>query len=82
MPGGFYAVVVGAAIFGEFFIAAGENQVDAEAGIKQIPADDETVALLEDAETCRRVDLDLAAVGQARGALPFQADADDFLLRP
>ena len=42
----------------------------------------ETVALLEDAETCRRVDLDLAAVGQARGALPFQADADDFLLRP
>jgi predicted amidohydrolase len=42
----------------------------------------ETVALLEDAETCRRVDLDLAAVGQARGAFPFQEDADDFLLRP
>ena len=42
----------------------------------------ETVALLEDQETCSLVELDLARVREAREAFPFQADADDFLLRP
>jgi len=42
----------------------------------------ETLALLDDTECCRLVELDLAAVAGARGTFPFQDDADDFLLRP
>ena len=42
----------------------------------------ETVALLDEVETCRRVELDLSAVARVRGDFPFQEDGDDFLLRP
>ena len=42
----------------------------------------ETVADLGETETCRLVELDLEAVRRSREALPFQQDADDFLLRP